>query len=159
MVDGVGNMRKLETVLPDCVEINSLENEADRVVRAAVGRLFDGPNDPIFIAVVMATLLNMAGAFMGTAVASTVGKGIVRPEAINLVSVSAAMIGILLWGVFAWYYGIPISKSHALIARPDRCGAGRRGVAGHIVMAWVLTCPICTTIAWGVTLLLQGILT
>ena len=46
-------------------------------------------------AVVLATILNIAGAFAGTAVAATIGKGIVRPEAINLETVAAAMVAII----------------------------------------------------------------
>lgn len=49
MVEGVGSLRKLHAILPHCVEINRLENEADRVSRDAVARLFAEQHDPIFI--------------------------------------------------------------------------------------------------------------
>ena len=67
-------------------------------------------------AVIMATLLNIAGAMSGTAVAATIGKGIVQAEAINLVTVGAAMVSIITWSTFAWRFGLPTSESHALIS-------------------------------------------
>ena len=52
-------------------------------------------------AVAMAVILNTLGAMSGTAVAATVGKGIVEASAINLNSITAAMIAIILWGGLA----------------------------------------------------------
>lgn len=43
----VQNLEKLKDVLPHCVEVNRLENEADRVSREAIGKLFDTERDPI----------------------------------------------------------------------------------------------------------------
>ena len=57
------------------------------------------------VAVPMATVFNAVGAFSGTAVAATIGKGIVDPQAINLVTVASAMVAIVVWEVFTWYYG------------------------------------------------------
>ncbi len=68
-------------------------------------------------AVAMAAVLNLAGAFLGTEVAETVGKGIVRPEMIvgcQLI-VLAALGGAIIWNVLTWYLGIPSSSSHALV--------------------------------------------
>ncbi|HJS73165.1 MAG TPA: inorganic phosphate transporter, partial [Vicinamibacteria bacterium] len=67
-------------------------------------------------ALLMAAAMNTAGAFAGTAVAYTIGTGIVKPEIINLTTVSAAMLGIVVWSTIAWYYGLPTSESHALVA-------------------------------------------
>ncbi|HYH03840.1 MAG TPA: inorganic phosphate transporter, partial [Bacillota bacterium] len=67
-------------------------------------------------AVVLATICNIIGAFLGTEVAKTIGTGIVKPEAINLITVAAAMVGIVIWSVVAWYFGLPTSESHALVA-------------------------------------------
>ncbi len=67
-------------------------------------------------AVIMATALNFAGAMSGTAVAATIGKDIVETEAINLVTVGAAMVAIVLWSTIAWRFGLPTSESHALIS-------------------------------------------
>ena len=81
----------------------------------------------------MATILNILGAMSGTAVAATIGKGIVRPEGINLVTVAAAMVGIVFWSTLAWRYGLPTSESHALMS--GLAGAGL-ATAGSGVLIW-----------------------
>src|SRR3990170_7722672 len=86
-------------------------------------------------AVAMAAVLNLAGALVtGTAVALTVGKGIIRPEAIDLSVVAAAMLSIVVWSTFAWRLGLPTSESHALIA--GLSGAGL-AAAGPGVLPWL----------------------
>lgn len=67
-------------------------------------------------AILMAVVMNTAGALSGTAVAATVGKGIVDPSALTLPSITSAMLSIVAWGTFAARAGLPISKSHALLA-------------------------------------------
>ncbi len=67
-------------------------------------------------AIIMAVIMNTAGAMSGTAVASTVGRGIVDPRALTLHSITAAMLSIVAWGTFAARAGLPVSKSHALLA-------------------------------------------
>jgi PiT family inorganic phosphate transporter len=67
-------------------------------------------------ALIMASALNLLGTMSGTAVAATIGTGIVRAEAINIYTVAAAMVGIVIWSTLAWYYGLPTSESHALVA-------------------------------------------
>ena len=67
-------------------------------------------------AIVMAVLFNTIGAMAGTAVAATVGKGIVAPSALTLPSITATMLSIIAWGSLAARFGIPVSKSHALLA-------------------------------------------
>lgn len=85
-------------------------------------------------AVIMAAVLNIVGALVtGTAVATTIGKGIVRPEVISLSVVAAAMLTIVLWSTVCWFYGIPTSESHELIA--GLTGAGL-AVAGPSVLLW-----------------------
>ena len=84
-------------------------------------------------AIIMATLLNILGAMSGTAVAATIGKGIIQPEEVNLLTVGAAMVGIIFWSTLAWYYGLPTSESHALIS--GLAGAGL-ATAGPSVLLW-----------------------
>ncbi len=67
-------------------------------------------------AILMAVVMNTLGAMAGTAVANTIGKGIVAPEALTLPSITSTMIAIVFWGTFAAKVGLPVSKSHALIA-------------------------------------------
>jgi len=85
-------------------------------------------------AVFMAAILNIVGALAtGTAVAATIGKGIVRPEIIGLPVVAAAMLAIVVWSTVCWFYGIPTSESHELIA--GLTGAGL-AAAGPSVLLW-----------------------
>ena len=67
-------------------------------------------------AIAMAVVMNVLGTLSGTAVAETIGKGIVDASAINLLTISAALIGIIVWGAVAAQFGIPTSESHALVA-------------------------------------------
>jgi PiT family inorganic phosphate transporter len=67
-------------------------------------------------AVLMAAVLNGAGALVGLEVASTIGKGIIRADVVDIQTVGAAMMGIVVWSTAAWYYGLPTSESHGLVA-------------------------------------------
>ena len=66
-------------------------------------------------AVLMAGVLNFVGALSGTAVATTVGKGIVSPEVTTQALVISALIAAIIWNLLTWYFGLPSSSSHALI--------------------------------------------
>ncbi|HET6685672.1 MAG TPA: anion permease [Jiangellaceae bacterium] len=68
-------------------------------------------------ALIMAALMNLLGAFLGTGVAQTVGSGIVElPESTaSLVVVLAALLGAISWNLITWWFGLPSSSSHALI--------------------------------------------
>ena len=68
-------------------------------------------------ALVMAAVMNLLGAFLGTGVAQTVGSGIVDLpiEDSSLVIVLAALVGAIAWNLITWWYGLPSSSSHALI--------------------------------------------
>ena len=66
-------------------------------------------------AVLLAGVLNVAGAFFSTAVAKMIGGGIVFPDAITNTVVAGAMGGAILWNFFTLMLGLPTSSSHALI--------------------------------------------
>jgi inorganic phosphate transporter, PiT family len=76
-------------------------------------------------AVLLAAVLNFAGAFVSLKVAATVAKGIVNSDAITLRVVLAGLIGAITWNLTTWYLGLPSSSSHALIG----------GVAGSAIAA------------------------
>ena len=67
------------------------------------------------VAVMAAGVLNVAGAFMSTAVAKMVGSGIVNPDFVTQEMVAAALAGAILWNLFTLLLGLPTSSSHALI--------------------------------------------
>jgi inorganic phosphate transporter, PiT family len=85
-------------------------------------------------AVLVAAVANLAGAFVTTAVAKTVGKGIIDTGLANEKTVLAALIGAITWNLVTWWLGLPSSSSHALIG--GLVGAaiaqsGLRGVQWH----------------------------
>jgi PiT family inorganic phosphate transporter len=67
-------------------------------------------------AVSIAAFANFAGPFVfGTAVAATVGKGIIQPEFSTVYVILAGLIGGIVWDLITWWFGLPSSSSHALI--------------------------------------------
>ncbi len=66
-------------------------------------------------AILMATVFNFVGAFAGTAVAKTIGAGLVDEATTSQAVVAAALIGAIAWNLLTWYLGLPSSSSHALI--------------------------------------------
>lgn len=89
-------------------------------------------------AVLMAAVLNMTGVLItGTAVAATIGKGIVRPEAITLATVGAAMMTVVVWTMLAWFYGIPTSETHELLAGLAGAGIATAGTSVLLGEGWV----------------------
>ncbi len=78
---------------------------------------------PIRTAVLLAAVLNLAGALAGTAVAKTIASGFADPADVTQLVVLAALTGACIWNLITWWYGIPSSSSHALIG----------GLAGGVV--------------------------
>ena len=82
-------------------------------------------------AVAWAAFFNFVAAFvLGTHVAKTIGKGMIDLSVVTQEVILAGLIGAILWNLFTWYYGIPVSSSHALIggyagAAIAKAGSGR----------------------------------
>lgn len=89
-----------------------------------------------FRALIMAVVMNILGTMSGIAVATTIGKDIVRPEVINVYTVGAAMIGIVVWSVLAWFYGLPTSESHALVAALSGAALATGGTESVLWVGW-----------------------
>jgi PiT family inorganic phosphate transporter len=68
------------------------------------------------VAVLMAAILNMVGALSGTAVAKTVGAGLVQAVSITQVTIISALIAAIVWDLITWYLGLPTSSSHAILS-------------------------------------------
>ena len=66
-------------------------------------------------AILMATAFNFIGAFAGTAVAKTIGAGLVDEATSTQAVVAAALVGAITWNLITWWFGLPSSSSHALI--------------------------------------------
>jgi len=66
-------------------------------------------------AVALSAVLNLVGAFMSTAVAATIAKGLIDGHIVTLELVFAGLVGGIVWNLLTWLLGIPSSSSHALI--------------------------------------------
>src|SRR3990172_6922287 len=68
------------------------------------------------MAVLMGGMLNLAGAMTGTAVAKTIGKGIIEPSGVVEATVLSAILAAVIWVFLATRFGWPVSVSHSLVA-------------------------------------------
>jgi PiT family inorganic phosphate transporter len=86
-------------------------------------------------AISMAAVCDLIGAFLGTAVAATVGKGLVDTDVVTMNTVLAALLGAIIWGLVTWWLGLPSSSSHALVG--GLCGAALASAHGNwAVLKW-----------------------
>jgi len=119
-------------------------NDAANAVAASIGSKALSPRK----AIVLAAIANMAGAATGLAVAKTIGKGILAPEAISNLTVMAALASVIIWGAIATYLGLPVSITHGFVAGLAAAGvavAGSEAVIWGIlgrVLAAVATAPV-----------------
>lgn len=72
-------------------------------------------------AIALATVTNLAGALVGTAVAATIAHDLVDARFITANTIVCALLGAILWDLLTWWWGLPTSSSHALIG--GLCGA------------------------------------
>src|SRR3954452_8505196 len=82
------------------------------------------------MAVAIAAVANLAGAFVTTAVAKTVGKGIIDTGLANEKTILAALIGAIVWNLITWRLGLPSSSSHALIGGLVGAALAQSGLDG-----------------------------
>ena len=113
-------------------------------------------------AIILATFFNVMGSFSGTAVATTIGVGIVKPEVISIYSLVGAMISIIVWSTFAWKYGLPTSESHALISGLTGAGLASGGFSVLLWSGWqkvIIGLLFSTFLGFSVAYLLFVIIT
>jgi inorganic phosphate transporter, PiT family len=91
-------------------------------------------------AVVWAAFFNFVAAFtFGTAVASTVGKGLVDIEVVTFAVIFSGLFGAIVWDLITWYYGLPTSSSHALIGGYAGAAVVKAGFSAIILSGWTKT--------------------
>ncbi len=92
-------------------------------------------------AVVWAAFFNFVAAFtFGTAVAKTIGKGMIDLSAVTFAVIFAGLIGAIVWDIITWYFGLPTSSSHALIGGYAGAAVARSMTFGVIIAAgWTKT--------------------
>jgi PiT family inorganic phosphate transporter len=89
------------------------------------------------IAVLWAAFFNFAAAaVMGTAVATTVGKGMVDLAVVTYPVILAGLAGAILWNLITWYFGLPTSSSHALFGGYAGAAVAKAGFSAIIVSGW-----------------------
>jgi PiT family inorganic phosphate transporter len=104
-------------------------NDAANAIAPAIGTRALSPRRALFIAVIA----NFSGAATGTAVAHTIGKGIIVQDVISYQTIIAALISIIIWGLAATWMGLPISIHHGFIAGLAAAGMA---VAGSAAVVW-----------------------
>jgi PiT family inorganic phosphate transporter len=91
-------------------------------------------------AVVWAAFFNFAAAFIfGTAVAKTVGSGMIDITVVTTSVILAGLIGAIIWDLITWYYGLPTSSSHALIGAYAGAAVAKSGMVALIPAGWTKT--------------------
>jgi inorganic phosphate transporter, PiT family len=91
-------------------------------------------------AVVWAAFFNFIAAFtFGTAVAKTVGSGLVDISIVTFAVIFAGLMGAIIWDLITWYYGLPTSSSHALIGGYAGAAVAKAGWGAIIASGWTKT--------------------
>ena len=114
-------------------------NDAANAIAAVIGSRALSPR----AAIAMAAFFNFAGAATGTAVALTIGKGIVDAQALTLTTIIAGAGAIVIWAVMATRYGIPISLTHGLVA--GLVGAGIT-ISGSGSIVWGVLAKVISAV-------------
>ncbi|HEX3584229.1 MAG TPA: inorganic phosphate transporter [Thermoanaerobaculia bacterium] len=91
-------------------------------------------------AVAWAAFFNFVAAFgFGTAVAKTMGKGMIDVSVVTFAVIFSGLIGAICWNIITWYFGLPTSSSHALIGGYAGAAVARSGVQAIILSGWTKT--------------------
>jgi inorganic phosphate transporter, PiT family len=112
------------------------------------------------MAVLVASVANLAGAFVTTAVAKTIGEDIVSSDLITTKTILAGLLGAITWNLLTWWFGLPSSSSHALIgglvgaalAQSGSSGVLWDGLAHKVVIPALLAPLIAFAVAYGALL-------
>jgi inorganic phosphate transporter, PiT family len=91
-------------------------------------------------AVMWAAFFNFVAAFVfGTAVAKTVGSGMIDVKIVTFAVILGGLTGAIVWDLITWYFGLPTSSSHALIGGYAGAAVAKAGFAAIIPSGWTLT--------------------
>ena len=89
-------------------------------------------------AVIWAAFWNFAAmAVFGTAVAKTMGSGLVVLDVVTFAVIGAGLTGAIVWDLITWYWGLPTSSSHALMGGYAGAAVAKAGFGGLIAAGWV----------------------
>ena len=113
----------LVIIIAMAFELSNGFNDAANAIATVVSTRVMSP----LVAVLMAAVMNFLGAISGTAVAKAVGKGVVDPDAVTLVTVAGGVGAAAIWVMAATRVGMPVSGSHSLIAGVAGAGMAHGG--------------------------------
>ena len=109
------------------------------------------------VAVLLAAILNLVGAFLSTEVSQTISHGIIREDEINpnafLPLIFAGLIGAITWNMFTWLLGLPSSSSHALfggLIGATIVGAGWMAIDYSVVLSKVILPAVLAPLTAGI---------
>jgi inorganic phosphate transporter, PiT family len=91
-------------------------------------------------AVIWAAFFNFVAAFtFGTAVATTIGAGMIERDVVTFAVILGGLAGAIIWDLITWYFGLPTSSSHALIGGYAGAAVAKAGFAAIILSGWTKT--------------------
>jgi len=91
-------------------------------------------------AVIWAAFFNFVAAFtFGTAVANTVGAGMIDIHVVTFSVIFAGLLGAIIWDLITWYYGLPTSSSHALVGGYAGAAVAKAGLGAIVAGGWTKT--------------------
>ena len=108
---------------------------------------------PTWVVLICALAMGFGTLFGGWKIIKTLGHKMLKLEPIHGFAAETSSAGIIM---AASYFGMPVSTTHVVstailgVGATKRLSAVRWGIAGKIVMAWVLTLPVCIGMAWGI---------
>jgi PiT family inorganic phosphate transporter len=113
--------------------INGFHDSANSIATVVATRVLS-PG----VAVLWAAFFNFAAAFIvGTAVAKTIGKGLIDPATVDPNVVLAGLTGAIAWNLITWWFGLPSSSSHALLGGYGGAAVAKAGVGALLLGGWV----------------------
>jgi PiT family inorganic phosphate transporter len=113
--------------------VNGLHDAANSIATVVSTRVLS-PGQ----AVVWAGFWNFAAFWLfGTAVAKTMGSGLVNLEIVTAAVIGAGLAGAIVWDLITWWWGLPTSSSHALMGGYAGAAVAKAGFAGLIAAGWV----------------------
>ena len=113
--------------------VNGFHDSANSIATVVSSRVL-----PPSLAVVWAAFFNFVAAFaFGTAVAKTMGSGLIRVDLIDPQVIVAGLIGAIAWDIITWVYGIPSSSSHALMGGYAGAAIVKAGAGALVPAGWI----------------------
>src|SRR3954464_10740454 len=115
--------------------INGFHDAANSIAKVVSTRVLSPGKAGIW-----AAFFNFVAAFtFGTAVAKTVGAGMIDVNIVTFAVVFGGLVGAIIWDLITWYFGLPTSSSHALIGGYAGAAVAKAGFAALVPAGWTLT--------------------